>query len=75
MRTFVSLFIAGIALLCVGGAVLAVGLLYGGGLADSCENGCADMWLLRTVFAAPGALIVLLGLLALVAAAVRGRWP
>jgi len=54
VRTFVSLFIVGIALQCVGGVVLAVGLVFGGGLADSCENGCTDMWVVRTVFAVPG---------------------
>ena len=73
VKSFVTLAVVGAGLLCLGGLVLAVGLVYGSGLLDQCEHNCggrSGLWV--AVFAVPGGSLAGLGLLVLLAALVRG---
>ena len=73
VKSFVTLAVVGTGLLCIGGLVLAIGLGYGSGLLNQCENNCggrSGLWV--AVFAVPGGILAGLGLLVLLVALVRG---
>ena len=72
VKSLATLAVVGAGLLCIGGLVLVVGLGFGAGLLNQCENKCSVSGLWVAAFAVPGVILAGIGLLLLLAALVRG---